>query len=313
MELNNRTLEAVEVLKERELDACAYIVTKPNGDQHECVVIREEGTNIAPNIYTENLNTDSAEELADKIVELHQLYKPAKPIDTEHLFTRENLSEHIFPVLLPEVNDEVLSRDFLDLKVMLRVRVDDFSGDHASASFAIRKAHLEKIDISEQELFEIATLIMADYTITSMTDTIREMMEHAPEEARIAMEFALQEVLDGPQMYVVSNKNKRYGAANLLNNECFKEICHKEQTDKLVIIPTSVHELIVLDYRLNSDTSALSGIIGEVNTEAVAPEERLSTHPYYYWLETNEVTCEPAWDLKASPAAEKLVRGVFGE
>lgn len=49
-----------------------------------------------------------------------------------------------------------------------------------------------------------------------------------------------------------------------------------------VVIPSSIHEVIILPMDDNVDKDELEGIIREVNTGQVAPEERLSYHAYQY-------------------------------
>ena len=51
-------------------------------------------------------------------------------------------------------------------------------------------------------------------------------------------------------------------------------------TDKMVVIPSSIHELIVVPY--NESIDDINAIVEEVNRTTVSAEDVLSGHIYYY-------------------------------
>lgn len=82
-------------------------------------------------------------------------------------------------------------------------------------------------------------------------------------------------------MYVLSNAEKLNGAASVLDKDTMETISEMLGGD-FVVIPSSIHEVIILPMDDNVDKDELEGIIREVNTGQVAPEERLSYHAYQY-------------------------------
>lgn len=81
-------------------------------------------------------------------------------------------------------------------------------------------------------------------------------------------------------MYVLSNKTKSYGAGLLRNKTILAQIADKIDND-LIIIPSSVHELIVMPYVSCFEVSELEKMIREVNGE-IDTEDILSSHVYGY-------------------------------
>ena len=82
-------------------------------------------------------------------------------------------------------------------------------------------------------------------------------------------------------MFVLSNKQRVNGSAALLDKEIMQSIVDKFGGE-FYILPSSVHECIIVAADADMDTSQLTAMIQEVNAGQVAPDERLSDHPYRY-------------------------------
>ena len=52
--------------------------------------------------------------------------------------------------------------------------------------------------------------------------------------------------------------------------------------DDLVIIPSSIHEVLLLPERLAGTSRSLNEMVQEVNRQGVEPMDRLSDHVYYF-------------------------------
>jgi hypothetical protein len=57
----------------------------------------------------------------------------------------------------------------------------------------------------------------------------------------------------------------------------------------LYIIPSSVHETLIIPSRLDLDVSQFRKVIMEVNATAVSEEEYLSDHAYLYKRKSNKL------------------------
>lgn len=131
-------------------------------------------------------------------------------------------------------------------------------------------------------LHEIAihNLAKSEIVFKSMKDALMEIMfpDGVPEEDPLAEILSAEDEIP---MYVLSNAEKLNGAASVLDKDTMETISEMLGGD-FVVIPSSIHEVIILPMDDNVDKDELEGIIREVNTGQVAPEERLSYHAYQY-------------------------------
>lgn len=59
-----------------------------------------------------------------------------------------------------------------------------------------------------------------------------------------------------------------------------KELANRLHVSKLVVLPSSVHEMIVLPYTDEETVERYSRIVKSVNAKQVEPEERLTDRAY---------------------------------
>lgn len=81
-------------------------------------------------------------------------------------------------------------------------------------------------------------------------------------------------------MYVISNSDKMKGASAILNEKALKEFAQKKGVARLYVLPSSVHEMIIIPDNGEFDLSVLSEIVSEVNNTEVKPEEQLPSRAY---------------------------------
>lgn len=92
----------------------------------------------------------------------------------------------------------------------------------------------------------------------------------------------------GIPMYVITNSEMKYGASALLFPEIFRDFCLEHGCSEIEIIPSSVHELIVIP--ANEFAVELDPLIASINSDMVDEVEQLADHHYKYSLETGRVT-----------------------
>ena len=101
-------------------------------------------------------------------------------------------------------------------------------------------------------------------------------------EAELLKEVWEQEVGETKMpMYVLTNKQKLYGAACMLYPGVLKGFAEKIGRD-FYILPSSVHEVILVPADSNTDQEALCEIVTEINRTQVAEEEILADSVYFY-------------------------------
>lgn len=82
-------------------------------------------------------------------------------------------------------------------------------------------------------------------------------------------------------MYILTNKKKQYGATCILYEGVLREIAQRLQSD-FYILPSSVHEVILLPTNNDSDRKELTEMVLEVNNSILSKEDMLSDHVYYF-------------------------------
>lgn len=86
---------------------------------------------------------------------------------------------------------------------------------------------------------------------------------------------------DPSHMYVLTNRYCLYGAAGMLDKTMLAQFADEKGSD-IYIIPSSVHELILLPAAGAGDKEILDRMVRDMNGIAVGPGERLADHTYLY-------------------------------
>lgn len=110
-------------------------------------------------------------------------------------------------------------------------------------------------------------------------------LEHVKEETKIESMRKKLKKIDCPAdlekadkenpMFILSNESGIRGASAILNKEVLEELAHRYETNKLVVIPSSVHELIVLPSSSEQELPILSKMVETVNATMVEEKDRL--------------------------------------
>lgn len=88
-----------------------------------------------------------------------------------------------------------------------------------------------------------------------------------------------EEKLDEP-MYVLTNKNLWFGVSMVLNKKMMEEISSK-MDDDILMIPSSIHEWILLPFS-SIEAEGIDRMISFGNKTTVKEKEILSNHKYVY-------------------------------
>ena len=91
------------------------------------------------------------------------------------------------------------------------------------------------------------------------------------------------------QMYVLSNTNRLYGAVYMTDLEKMAEIAERMDCD-LWILPSSIHEVILIPCSYTDDAKKLADMVCEINKTELSAEEFLSSHVYYFNRKTARIS-----------------------
>ena len=89
-------------------------------------------------------------------------------------------------------------------------------------------------------------------------------------------------------MYILSNQKGINGASCLLYENILLDFANQIRSD-LYILPSSIHEIILIPYQKETTLQALIEMVRDINCTQVAPEEVLSDSVYRFSREKNAI------------------------
>ena len=89
-------------------------------------------------------------------------------------------------------------------------------------------------------------------------------------------------------MYVLTNRTRQFGACYLADKEVLSEIAGKLNSD-LFLLPSSVHECMVVSADYWEDPESLADMVREINRTQVSRDEYLADTVYRFCREDREL------------------------
>ena len=90
-------------------------------------------------------------------------------------------------------------------------------------------------------------------------------------------------------MYILTNKQELNGASALLYGDILKDFSNKKGAD-MYILPSSIHEVIMVPADRINDPTKLLSIVHDANTTVVSIGDVLSDSVYYYDRKKDQIT-----------------------
>lgn len=253
------------------------------------LVISTKSQNVAPTIYLESFWESYGKginftEIIHRILAVYQRDVPVKKIDMDFFRSFIKVKDRICYRLINRKGNEALLEEiphteFLDLAVCFYYAYQGAA--LGEGTILIHNSHLKMWNTTIAELYSLArdnTPRLFPWMCQSMGEVIHEI-EGCMEEKEIG-ETQEDISLGMPPMKVLSNQKRVHGAVCIRYPGVLEEIAEKE--GNLYILPSSIHEVILLPDDGKVSAEELKKMIHEVNTTQVAPEEVLSDSLYYY-------------------------------
>lgn len=265
----NEYLEEVRAAVESKVSDSVTIrkVNKNNGIVMDGLMIMQEEVNISPTFYLnshyEQYLSEGADAVAESIVEEYNEIKPKESIDADFFMDFERARPAIeMKIINYEMNKVLLEQvphvRFLDLAVVFIV-VLEADREEGVSSILVYNQHLEFWNIGADDLYRIAVKNTAnDFEITPM--------------------FGIKK----SRLSILTNHYKMYGAAGMLYKELLNQYMEANQAGKIAILPSSIHEVLLMTCDGSVDMGCLKNMVKEVNATQVEPEEILSGNVYIY-------------------------------
>lgn len=297
--------EMVQGLMGDEYSARIYKVTKNNSLELDSLVLLKEGKNFAPNIYLlpyyeAYLEGTGIDELAERLCAIY--HGCSKPIAEESFnFTFEEMKPFIIYRLVSfEKNRKLLEKiphiKYLDLAITFHCLVHN--DDDGIGTIRITNEHLDLWKASVLELRELAvknTRKRFPPVIRSMDEVIRGLVADEAGQDEFSEEL-LEDILgnretsaDKRNMYILTNLNGINGATCMLYDNILRKFSEKVHAN-LFILPSSIHEVILVPDDKCISKMALTQMVRDVNRTQVANDEVLSDMVYYYSWDENAIS-----------------------
>lgn len=247
----------------------------PNGGCREGITV-DMGVKISPIFYTDNMSDDTT---VDDVVRLFQQIKDEceKHADLVGDMSKETVLANLMPcVVKTEGNENYLGRlyhrQFDDMSVFYKYVLK--ADEEGVETISITPDLLDTLGISEAELTEASlTYVGNHFKCRNLAEVIASFLGCDPSEMAIEAEG----------LFMLSNEYNVWGAGCIVSNMLMDSIS-KSLFDggQFVIIPSSVHEVLLIGTDAGLEGKAMAEMITDINREHVKSEEQLSDHAYLW-------------------------------
>lgn len=280
--------EVINALKAQLPEASieAVNVVKNNGVTFHGITIKEN-VNIAPQIYLDDYfkayeDGRTMDEIISKIFDCYKASKVSTNFDVSCVTDFSKVADKLYVTLVNRALNlddvKVVRRPVEDLYMVAKILLCPDAVGGGMASVTVTKELAAQWNKSEDEILDAAIA----NSMQILPAEARPMVEVLAEACGGICPFGDEESLP---MYVVTNSTKVNGASAILYDGVLSSIADKFDDD-LVIIPSSIHECIIIPSEQAGQMGDLAMMICQVNQTEVAENEILSDHAYFFNRET---------------------------
>ncbi len=315
---NQDTFNKVIVAElEKEYDKGYHIrinqVIKNNDTVLYGLTILEKNDSISPSIYLNDYFADyqtgrTLNSIVNEIVEIYEKNKlPQIPTRVSDIIDFQKVKNQIVVKLVNRDSNYTFLKDtpfipFCDLAIIFSIIVS--THEEGTATITVKNNILyDYWKMNTESLLELAlenSKRLLPAKIQSMEEVLKEMLGRDfssqfgidTEYSDIELDTLFQEIADdnqGAAMYVASNISRINGASVMLYRDLLHDFT-KRIKKNLYIIPSSIHELILVPDNGHMSAKDIRGMVVDVNATQVAPDEVLSDNVYYYNRNTDTIT-----------------------
>lgn len=288
--------EKLNLKLEGGMKASQYSAVKNNGMEKTGMILESDEYNIAPAIYLEEFFEQyqkgmTIDKIVNEILEFYEKVKVEEDYDVSQLSLYENVKKKVtFKLVNTEKNQQMLKEvpyiPLLDLSIVFYILVD--VDEKGSATIQIRNEHIENWDVNVEQLYKDAKLnvkCLIPARLMCMQHVIEKLCDisKAEEKDLLKAKFPPE---NKEFMYILTNSIHQFGAAVIAYPNIL-EMASRIIGEDFYLLPSSIHEVILIPKSKSPDLKDLNEMINEVNETQVQEEEVLSDHAYYYEKNTH--------------------------
>ena len=261
----------------------AACVQKINGVEQPVLRIRRKGNSVGIQIGIGDVcdrirkggnRREAEKELIGRVEEgLKQIRSGETVLQTGQgiLDYREARERLVYRLIQTRRNERLLRQiphvPYLDLSIVFELY---WKQEGQYCSCLVYNSHLEQWGVTPEEV-ERQARENTPIRLPAVFDSLEQML--------LPMMGGLRQEPSG--LSVLSNREGFHGAAAILYPGELKRAADQLQND-LVVLPSSIHEVLLLPDALGQDYGMLTRLVQEINRNEVEQEEWLSDHPYRY-------------------------------
>lgn len=271
--LEELSIESVEI----------HQVLKNNGVLETGLVIKQENNNVSPNIYLEHyyMRHKGGFSMDEILMDIASAYRFAMeqiecrdylPLD------EKQVKRNLFIRLVNQAQNETFLCScphipYLDLAITFRYML--ISDGERIGSALVRFEDMEHWGFSLEELYEYAMTNMRAMFVPRMVSLQEMLLERMGEWSDI------NDLCYEYPLYVLTNDIGMNGASCMLYEDILEDFANLIH-DSFYILPSSIHEVLLMPEAKAVDVDCLAQTVRDVNRLAVSKIEYLSDSVYYY-------------------------------
>lgn len=259
-----------------------HTALKNNGVERVGLTISDKRINISPTIYLEEYYKQFQDgfDMKDIIASILDVYQEVKFEHTWQIHTVKDFeimrSKIVYKLIHAKKNESLLNKmpyiAYLDFAIVFYILFE--VDDSGTATIPITHELIQLWDVSVDEVQQCAfcnapSLLPASFK--PMQIVIDELMG-----TNLSEQEAIEDL-----MFVLTNSLRSFGAACILYDGMLDKIS-EEIGENFYILPSSIHEMIIVPESNSPSREHLNEMITEVNQTQVDEEEFLSACVYYY-------------------------------
>ena len=259
-------------------------------ESYEAITVTPEGSNVGVNVNMEKFfgayenGTDYEAVVGKAIGVIEGGFANQPTVDVSALTDYDQMKDKlIMEVVSAEANadmlDKVPHKDMEDMAVVYRFEID--SNDDGRVTILVTNQLIETMGVTPEQLHADAMENAPELkpaVIKGMSEVMAEMMGVSTED--LAMMGMPMDPAD-EQMFVASVPDKIHGAGVLAYQDFMDQAAERVGGD-FFILPSSIHEVLIVPDNGNMSLSDLEAMVKEVNATQVAPEDKLTDSVYHY-------------------------------
>lgn len=293
-EFKNKLMDMVsEEIKSREIEGVTLehkTINSPDG-MNERLMVSVEGAHIAmafrlQEIYNSVENGNYIEDEVNHIVDtisnniptMESKEQDVKSFIMDYSKVKESTYLRLIPGNSPALEDTP-HKMIEDMALVVNVHLDDFSDPDGKAVVIVNESLMKEYGIDADTLFADATKNSIENEPVALTP-LGDMIKHLIESDNLPIPGD-----SGPIAYVASNKSGFQGAA-IAGYPEFLESAASTIGGSFFMIPSSVHEFILIKDDGTPRAKEINKMIRNVNETVLDPREILSNQCYHYDAKT---------------------------